>query len=82
MTYITKEIREERNGDGVKHPVVGARHIIWDFLDCVVKNTGIQPTIALVKEEAEIAGWNVNYASNVFYQWRKFHNIRGRQSKV
>ena len=73
--------REERNG--VKRPSVGgACRAVWDFLDGVVKNTGIQPTIGLVKEEAEAAGWNVNNASIEFYQWRKFHGIRGRQPKA
>lgn len=73
--------REERNG--VKRPSAGgACRAVWDFLDGVVKNTGIQPTIALVKEEAETAGWNVNNASIEFYQWRKFNGIRGRQPKA
>lgn len=76
---IEKE-REERNG--VKRPSVGGScRAVWDFLDGVV-TAGNTPTIALVKEEAETAGWNVNNASIEFYQWRKFNGIRGRQAKA
>lgn len=72
--------REERNG--VKRPSEGGScRSVWDFLDGVVA-AGNTPTIGLVKEEAESAGWNVNNASIEFYQWRKFNGIRGRQSKA
>lgn len=72
--------REERNG--VKRPSIGgACRMVWDYLDDVVA-AGDTPTIKQVKATAEEYGWNVNNASIEFYQWRKFHGIRGRQPKA
>lgn len=71
--------REERNG--VKRPSVGgACRAVWDALDEMVA-AGEQPTSKDVKALAEQNEWNANNASIEFYQWRKFHGIRGRQPK-
>lgn len=71
--------REERNG--VKRPSAGgACRAVWDALDAMVA-AGEQPTSKEVKALAEQNEWNANNASIEFYQWRKFHGIRGRQPK-
>ena len=73
---IEKE-REERNG--IKKPSVGGQcRAVWDALDAMVE-AGMQPTAKHVKVLAEEREWNSNNASIEFYQWRKFHGIRGRQ---
>lgn len=72
--------REERNG--VKRPSIGGVcREVWDYLDRIVAE-GAVPTVGLVKLRAEKEGWNLNNASIEFYQWRKFHGIRGRQPKA
>ena len=52
---------------------------MWDAMDAMVES-GKQPTAKDVKALAEERGWNPNNASIEFYQWRKFHGIRGRQA--
>lgn len=70
--------REERNG--IKRPSVGGTcRAVWDAMDAMVES-GKQPTAKDVKALAEERGWNPNNASIEFYQWRKFHGIRGRQA--
>lgn len=73
--------RPEQNG--VKRPSVGGRcRAVWDALDSYLAETGDQPTAKVVKDLAADEGWNPNNASIEFYQWRKFHGIKGRQPKV
>jgi len=73
--------REERNG--VKRPSAGGKcRAIWDYLDGYVAQAGAQPTSQSVKEAAAQLGWNASNASIEFYQWRKFHGIRGRTPKA
>ncbi len=70
--------REERNG--IKKPSVGGTcRAVWDAMDAMVAS-GKNPTAKDVKALAEERGWNPNNASIEFYQWRKFHGIRGRQA--
>lgn len=70
--------REERNG--IKKPSVGGTcRAVWDAMDAMVA-FGKNPTAKDVKALAEERGWNPNNASIEFYQWRKFHGIRGRQA--
>lgn len=70
--------REERNG--VKRPSTGGMcRAVWDLLD-EVREMGIMPTAKHVKTLATEHRWNQNNASIEFYQWRKFHGIRGRQA--
>lgn len=69
--------REEKNG--VKRPSVGGQcRAVWDYLDANTQGQLI-PTAKQVKEAASAHGWNVNNASIEYYQWRKFHGVRGRQ---
>ena len=69
--------REERNG--IKKPSAGGIcRAVWDALDALVAS-GETPTAKSVKALAQEQGWNPNNASIEFYQWRKFHGIRGRQ---
>ncbi len=76
-TKIEKH-RPEQNG--VKRPSVGGMcRAVWDFLDAKVAE-GVTITAKDVKAWAPSQGWNPNNASIEFYQWRKFHGIRGRQS--
>lgn len=70
--------REERNG--IKRPSVGGTcRAVWDAMDAMVAS-GKNPSAKDVKALAEERGWNPNNASIEFYQWRKFHGIRGRQA--
>lgn len=71
--------REERNG--VKRPSAGGMcRAVWDFCDEQAERGAENfPTAKSVRAHAELMGWNVNNASIEFYQWRKFHGIRGRQ---
>lgn len=71
--------REERNG--VKRPSAGGMcRAVWDFCDEQAERGAENfPTAKSVRAHAELVGWNVNNASIEFYQWRKFHGIRGRQ---
>ncbi len=76
-TKIEKD-RPEQNG--VKRPSEGGMcRAVWDFLDAKVAE-GVTITAKDVKAWAPAQGWNANNASIEFYQWRKFHGIRGRQS--
>lgn len=60
--------------NGVTRPSLGGMcRAVWDFCDA---NSGV--TIADVKAEAAKRGWNTNNASIEYYQWRKFHGVRGR----
>lgn len=69
--------RPEQNG--IKRPSIGGKcREIWDALDEYVREEGAQPDSKLVKALAEENGWNRNNASIEFYQWRKFHGIKGR----
>lgn len=73
--------RPEQNG--IKRPSAGGRcRAVWDALDAYLQETGDQPTAKDVKEIAADEGWNPNNASIEFYQWRKFHGIKGRQPKA
>lgn len=73
--------REERNG--VKRPSAGGKcRAIWDYLDAYVAQAGTQPTSQTVKEAAAQLAWNPSNASIEFYQWRKFHGIKGRTPKA
>jgi hypothetical protein len=70
--------REERNG--IKKPSVGGTcRAVWDAMDAMVAS-GKNPSAKDVKALAEERGWNPNNASIEFYQWRKFHGIRGRHA--
>lgn len=70
--------REERNG--IKRPSVGGTcRAVWDAMDEMVAS-GKNPSAKDVKALVEERGWNPNNASIEFYQWRKFHGIRGRQA--
>jgi hypothetical protein len=76
-TKIEKD-RPEQNG--VKRPSAGGMcRAVWDFLDAKVAE-GAAVTAKDVKAWAPAQGWNPNNASIEFYQWRKFHGIRGRQA--
>lgn len=71
--------RDEQNG--IKRPSAGGMcRAIWDALD-TAKAEGWALTAKDVKEIATKKGWNLNNANIEFYQWRKFHGIRGRQAK-
>lgn len=73
--------RPEQNG--VKRPSIGGRcRAVWDALDAYLAETGDQPTAKVVRDLAADEGWNPNNASIEFYQWRKFHGIKGRAPKV
>jgi hypothetical protein len=67
--------------NGVTRPSAGGKcREIWDYLDEVYDGgKGPMPTAKMVKEAAEQCEWNPNNASIEFYQWRKFHGIKGRQ---
>lgn len=69
---------------GVKRPSAGGVcRAVWDFCDEVLRNTGgMVPSPSLVKEQAAKSGWNENNAVIELYQWRKFHGIRGRVTKL
>ena len=75
-----EKAREERNG--IKKPSVGGQcRAVWDFCDHVASSEGAsEVTAKVVRQAAEDKGWNLNNASIEFYQWRKFHGIRGRQA--
>lgn len=73
--------RPEQNG--VKRPSLGGRcRAVWDALDAYRDETGETPTASVVRDLAADEGWNPNNASIEFYQWRKFHGIKGRTPKV
>jgi hypothetical protein len=73
--------RPEQNG--VKRPSVGGLcRAVWDALDAYLTETGDQPTAKVVRDLAADEGWNPNNASIEFYQWRKYHGIKGRTPKV
>ncbi len=75
-------IKIEKNRDaqnGVSRPSAGGTcRAIWDALDAMVV-TGVQPSIKQAKAHAEKEGWSLVTTSIQYYQWRKFHGIRGRQ---
>lgn len=69
--------------NGVKMPSEGGMcRAVWDFCSAHQTEKGDAPGASDVKKEAEVRGWNVNNASIEYYQWRKFHGIRGRQAKA
>lgn len=71
-----KEEREIQNG--VRKPSSGTVcRAVWDELD-----TMQDPDSKSVKQLAIDKGWNLNNASIEFYQWRKFHGIKGRPAKA
>lgn len=69
--------------NGVTRPSAGGMcRAVWDFCDdFTARNEGTLPTSKQVKEHATSVGWNSNNASIEYYQWRKFHGVRGRVAK-
>lgn len=73
--------RPEQNG--VKRPSLGGRcRAVWDALSAYQNETGMAPNAQVVRDLAADEGWNPNNASIEFYQWRKYHGIKGRTPKV
>jgi hypothetical protein len=81
-TSTGRKIEKDRpKQNGVTRPSAGGMcRAVWDFCD-EINASGTLPTAPQVKAHAEAQGWNVNNASIEYYQWRKFHGIRGRQAK-
>ena len=67
--------------NGVRKPSVGTVcRAVWDELDKMVEANNT-PDSKKVKALAESLNWNTNNASIEYYQWRKFHGIKGRAAK-
>lgn len=65
--------------NGVRKPSPGTTcRAVWDELEKLQAETGTPPDSKAVKTLANSKKWNANNASIEFYQWRKFHGIKGR----
>lgn len=71
--YTIDKVREQRNG--VKRPSAGTLcGKVWAALD---DNPGLRAKDLPALADAN--GWNRTNVSCEFYNWRKFHGIKGRQ---
>lgn len=69
--------REERNGM-TRPSIGGVCREIWDACDELYVD-GKVPSLKEMKKVADAKGWSHVTTSVQYYQWRKFHGVRGRQ---
>lgn len=78
--YKIDKDRMEQNG--VKHPSGGTVCCnVWEQFDVLQKLNGVVKSSDLILL-VETYNWNKNNVSCEFYQWRKFHGIKGRNVSV
>jgi hypothetical protein len=72
--------KDRRTQNGVKEPSEGSVcRAVWDYLQNEVDKDRVV-TVKSVKAHAPTVGWNPNNASIEYYNWRKFHGIKGRSA--